>query len=146
MLQWWNPLIYYEPVRIFTTLQFQRYLLTASKDVWGEFGKLVQVVLTDLTSGNVQDRTALRRGFVRHNDHVRSVAPKHSFLDFQPSDGWGPLCAFLGKEVPSGPFPHINEGGKAADGVRILIALQLIKMSAIPIALVAVGWATWSWT
>ena len=99
----------------------------------------------ECTSGKVQDRAALRRGFIMHNEHVRKTAPKHNFLDFQPSDGWAPLCAFLGKEVPSGPFPHINEGTKAANGVRILMALQLVKMCAIPVAFLAVGWMAWSW-
>ena len=96
------------------------------------------------TSGNIQDRAALRRGFITHNEHVRKVVPQHYFLDFHPRDGWGPLCAFLGKEVPSGPFPYVNEGNKAADGVRMLIALQLVKMFALPVALVAIGWVAWS--
>ena len=97
------------------------------------------------TSGNVQDRAALRRGFIMHNEHVRTKVPRDKLLDFQPSDGWGPLCAFLGKEVPSGPFPHVNEGGQAADAVRFLVALKLVQMSAIPVAFVAVCWMAWSW-
>lgn len=120
-------------------------ILTVMQDTWGEFGKLTQTLLNEWTSGKVQDRAALRRGFIMHNEHVRKTAPKDNFLDFQPSNGWAPLCAFLGKEVPSGPFPYINEGSKAANGVRILIALQLVKMCAIPVALLAVGWMAWSW-
>ncbi|KAM0799998.1 P-loop containing nucleoside triphosphate hydrolase protein [Usnea florida] len=127
MLQWWNPLVYYDP------------------DFWGEFGKLVQIILTELTSGDVPNRAALRRGYIMHNEHIRRTVPKDKFLDFQPADGWAPLCAFLGKEVPSGPFPHVNEGGKAADGVKVLIALNLIQMSAVPVAFVAVGLVAWSW-
>ena len=144
MLQWWNPLIYYEPVRAFPLLRFPM-ILTVWQDTWGEFGKLTETLLMEWTSGKVQDRAALRRGFIMHNEHVRETAPKHNFLDFQPSDGWGPLCAFLGKEVPSGPFPRINEGSKAANGVRILIALQLVKMCVIPVAVLAMGWMAWNW-
>ncbi len=99
----------------------------------------------ELTSGDVQNRAALRRGYIMHNEHVRRTVPKDKLLDFQPADGWAPLCAFLGKQVPSGPFPHVNEGGKAADGVKVLIALKLIQMSAIPVAFVAFALVAWNW-
>ena len=103
------------------------------------------MILTELTSGNVQDRAALRRGFLAHNEHVRKTVPKEKLLDFNPGDGWRPLCEFLGKDVPNGPFPRLNEGGKAADAVRLFIVLKLVQMSALPVVFVAVGWAAWNW-
>ena len=38
-------------------------------------------------------------------------APKDRLLDFKLKDGWGPLCAFLGKDIPDAPFPRVNETG-----------------------------------
>ena len=29
-------------------------------------------------------------------------------LEWHPGDGWGPLCAALGVEIPDEPFPHVN--------------------------------------
>ena len=144
MLQWWNPLVYYDPVRVFHLDSFEG-CLHRGKDFWGEFGKLVQIILMELTSGDVPNRAALRRGYIMHNEHVRRTVPKNKLLDFQPADGWAPLCAFLGKQVPSGPFPHVNEGGKAADGVKFLIILKLIQMSAVPVVFVAISLVAWSW-
>ena len=29
-------------------------------------------------------------------------------IDYQPGDGWEPICSRLGLAVPSDPFPHLN--------------------------------------
>jgi hypothetical protein len=43
-----------------------------------------------------------------HNDEVcRSIAPER-LLVYDVRDGWGPLCGFLGVDVPSTPFPRTN--------------------------------------
>jgi hypothetical protein len=47
--------------------------------------------------------------FRKHSERVRAVAPKDRFLEFHPKDGWGPLREFLGKEVPEGDFPRLND-------------------------------------
>lgn len=53
----------------------------------------------------------------------------------------------LAKEVPvpTGQFPHVDEGGKAADAVRNLIALESVQMSAASGAFVAVFWEAGDW-
>nr|XP_002121159.1 uncharacterized protein LOC100180649 isoform X1 [Ciona intestinalis] len=50
-----------------------------------------------------------------HNSHVRLAAPKGQIIYFQHSDGWEPLCKFLGVPVPSVPYPHRNKGGEIID-------------------------------
>ncbi len=50
------------------------------------------------------------RVFNAHNEAVRAAVPPERLLVFEVKDGWGPLCAFLGRDVPEGPFPHLNEG------------------------------------
>lgn len=44
----------------------------------------------------------------RNNEKVRETIPSERLLVFTPSDGWAPLCAFLGKDVPQGDFPRSN--------------------------------------
>lgn len=39
---------------------------------------------------------------------VRGMVPPERLLEWSVEDGWEPLCAFLGKEVPAEPFPHVN--------------------------------------
>ena len=48
---------------------------------------------------------------MKHNLYVQSIVPKENLLVWQVSDGWEPLCKFLGKEVPEGPIPHDNKTG-----------------------------------
>ena len=45
----------------------------------------------------------------RHNSAVRAAIPASRLLEFEVSDGWEPLCAFLGVPVPDEPFPRTNE-------------------------------------
>ncbi|KAF2759867.1 hypothetical protein EJ05DRAFT_312327 [Pseudovirgaria hyperparasitica] len=47
----------------------------------------------------------------RHSELVRRVARKHGkeVLEWEPADGYEPICKFLGKDVPAEPFPRTNE-------------------------------------
>lgn len=49
------------------------------------------------------------RVYEEHNARVRALVPREGLLEFQPKDGWGPLCAFLGKGVPEEGFPRVSE-------------------------------------
>ena len=53
----------------------------------------------------------IRSCYVKHNLYVQSIVPKENLLVWQVSDGWEPLCKFLGKEVPEVPIPHDNKTG-----------------------------------
>ena len=35
--------------------------------------------------------------------------PPGRLLEFDVAEGWGPLCAFFGVEVPGEPFPNLND-------------------------------------
>jgi Sulfotransferase domain len=61
------------------------------------------------TFGGVLDdeQTALA-AYRRRTDEVRTALPTDRLLVFDVAQGWGPLCAFLGIDVPDEPFPHHN--------------------------------------
>lgn len=50
-----------------------------------------------------------RAAFEAHYALVRRLVPPDRLLEFDVGQGWGPLCAFLGKDVPDLPFPHVND-------------------------------------
>ncbi|KAH7125811.1 P-loop containing nucleoside triphosphate hydrolase protein [Dactylonectria macrodidyma] len=54
----------------------------------------------------------LKPAYARHNKYVRGAVPSEQLLEFKLSDGWEPLCRFLGKEVPNVPFPHVNDSAE----------------------------------
>lgn len=55
------------------------------------------------------DRDGLIKAFNAHNAAVKNTIPARQLLVYQVKDGWAPLCEFLGKPVPSEPFPRTND-------------------------------------
>lgn len=70
----------------------------------------------------IDTREAAIRGFVRHNDRVRTGVDPERLLEWTASDGWEPICASLGVPVPDEPFPHVNstEEWRARENLRDL--------------------------
>jgi hypothetical protein len=58
--------------------------------------------------GDMHDRAFMTDFFRRHTEAVTAGVPKDRLLVFQVSDGWAPLCEFLGVPVPDAPFPREN--------------------------------------
>jgi hypothetical protein len=56
------------------------------------------------------------RVFEEHSAAVRRAVPAAQLLEYHVQEKWAPLCAFLGREEPSEPFPHSNEGLATLDG------------------------------
>jgi hypothetical protein len=54
------------------------------------------------------DATAAQAAYDLHNETVRATVPKDRLLEWQPGDGWEPICTALGVPVPDEPFPHAN--------------------------------------
>jgi len=53
-----------------------------------------------------------KEAFRKHNDNVRKLAKERGreVLEYQVKEGWGPLCKFLGKDVPEGKdFPRSDD-------------------------------------
>jgi hypothetical protein len=59
---------------------------------------------TELT----HDEDAAKAAYDRHNAEVRATLGPDRLIDWQPGDGWGPICDRLGLPVPDAPFPHVN--------------------------------------
>jgi hypothetical protein len=55
------------------------------------------------------DRDAAIAAYERHNADVRARVPADRLVEWQPGDGWGPICQALGVTVPDQPFPHLNK-------------------------------------
>jgi Sulfotransferase domain len=85
-----------------------------------EMQRLAELLMTTTFAGRVADREHVVRQFEEHNERVRQGVPASRLLVYQVSQGWGPLCDFLGVEPPGEPFPHLNEGAHFPALVRDL--------------------------
>jgi hypothetical protein len=72
-----------------------------------EWSHMVDGMLAAFTP-DVRDATASKAAYERHNAHVRATAPADRLVDWQPGEGWEPICAALKLPVPDAPFPHVN--------------------------------------
>ena len=73
------------------------------------FTDMVFEIIWDGTfGGRIEDRDHAIRVYREHNRRVRETVPAERLLVYRPGDGWEPLCAFLGCEVPAEPYPRVN--------------------------------------
>lgn len=90
-----------------------------------------------------------RRDYERHNARVRALVPAERLLEYHVSDGWEPLCAFLGRAAPGEVLaegtPHLNSSEAFTGDHRnfnvILLMLQakrVLDLSAYAALLVTV--------
>jgi hypothetical protein len=56
----------------------------------------------------IHDRDFMVDYFKRHNAEVVATVPKDRLLVFEATQGWAPLCEFLGVPVPDTPYPRVN--------------------------------------
>lgn len=77
---------------------------------------------------------------------MRSVVPKDQLLEMDLSEGWAPLCQFLGVPVPDEPFPRANDA-KAADdyAVKVLLKVGGVWLAIFTAAGVALYSGFWLW-
>ena len=74
--------------------------------LWGEKG--------------TEDKENMREKYNALHDEVRRIVPKDKLLEYRLGDGWGPLCKFLGKEVPKESFPFVNESTEFGERIQII--------------------------
>ena len=72
------------------------------------FGHMLRALLARTFDGDFTDPRVAMAGYDAHNAHVRATAPPGRLVEYQPGDGWEPLCQALGVAVPDEPFPHTN--------------------------------------
>ena len=68
---------------------------------------LFRVIFGDLFT-DAADPEDVMAGYQRWLGEVRAEIPPERLIEWQPGDGWQPICRALGVPVPDLPFPHEN--------------------------------------
>jgi hypothetical protein len=79
--------------------RWKRYLELVDRMFWGPLGTFA--------AGNEPQQ--LIDQMLEHNAEVQRVVPADRLLVWEVTDGWEPLCEFLGLDVPDEPLPHAND-------------------------------------
>ncbi|KAL1887815.1 hypothetical protein Sste5346_009990 [Sporothrix stenoceras] len=80
--------------------------------------------------------------YEEHYDKVRKMVPPERLLEFRVSQGWEPLCRFLGDAVPPAdqPFPNVNESATFVSRSRRRNRMQMLN---VLLRWLLVGAAVW---
>jgi len=70
--------------------------------------EMIYALIAQRFTPDWRDRDGAIAAYEAHNESVRAEVPPDRLVEWRPGDGWGPLCAALGLEQPSEPFPHLN--------------------------------------
>jgi hypothetical protein len=91
-------------------------------------------------------RDNARKVYREHVEMVRRVTPKERLLVYRLGEGWGPLCEFLGKEVPRVEFPSVNDTDAMNEKIR-LVAWRGVRNGVVrvgrllgPVFVLVVAW------
>ncbi|MEM7407655.1 MAG: sulfotransferase family protein [Pseudomonadota bacterium] len=67
-----------------------------------------ELILERTFDDRYTDEDHVRSVFRQHNAAVIDAVAPERLLVYQSGDGWEPLCAFLGVDVPDAPYPKTN--------------------------------------
>lgn len=77
---------------------------------WAEYIRLMKEMWQRMEmAGNETSEEEMVTGMDRYHQEVRERVPSDRLLVWSVTDGWEPICEFLGVPVPDGPFPHLND-------------------------------------
>ena len=123
---------YYPDAKVILTVRdpeqwFQSTQNTIFSPHWMEFvpsseaGAYMKATIYDFFDNRMHDRDHLIHRFGEHIDEVKAAIPADHLLVFEVAQGWEPLCNFLGMEIPSGEFPHVNDTKALQEMINAII-------------------------
>lgn len=83
-------------------------IFPATLRVDNEWRGMIDAMFASRFTSRIDDKDASIAAYEAHNRKVRELAPAARLVEWQPGDGWQPLCQALKVPVPDLPFPHVN--------------------------------------
>ncbi|HEY9488585.1 MAG TPA: sulfotransferase [Chryseosolibacter sp.] len=72
------------------------------------------------------DKAFAEKIFNKHIEDVKSYVPAEKLLVYNVTEGWEPLCKFLGVPVRDEPFPHLNKKEQFKGMLAQLVKGQIV--------------------
>lgn len=110
------------------------------------FGIAMRRLITDRQfGGDLVTRDNVVRVFEAHNAAVQAYVPAHQLLVYDVSQGWEPLCEFLGVPVPDAPFPRVNDAESMRKRQQERLQKSIVRTAAALGGLMVAGALVWRW-
>lgn len=105
--------------------RWRSYLALVERMFWGPEGTFAK--------GNAEPEQLIEQ-MIAHTERVKRDVPADRLLVWEVTEGWEPLCEFLGVDVPATPMPHANDRGTFLERVinGAMDAIQAHLASEVP--------------
>lgn len=91
-----------------TILEATRATIADDNEIGRAHQAMAVAMLEQRFTADWNDERAATTAYDSHNAAVRAEIPAGRLFEYQPGDGWAPLCAALDLPEPDAPFPHTN--------------------------------------
>ena len=111
-----------------------------------KFGDMSRKLVWGRTlAGVMDDRDKAVARYKAYVEEVKAAVPPEKLLVYNVTEGWGPLCRFVGVAEPDEPFPNLNDRETIKKIIRDIIKGSYIMLGLTVAAVVAVIAALWWW-
>jgi hypothetical protein len=110
---WWKSVYY-------TIFEATARPVPEGDEMGTAFRAMTHAMLRERFTPHWLDERAAIAAYEAHNAEVRATVPADRLVEWQPGDGWEPLCSALGVPVPAEPFPHLN----STEEFRMMVGLD----------------------
>eukprot|EP00927_Polykrikos_kofoidii_P077974 TRINITY_DN74855_c0_g1_i1.p1 TRINITY_DN74855_c0_g1~~TRINITY_DN74855_c0_g1_i1.p1 ORF type:complete len:264 (-),score=47.37 TRINITY_DN74855_c0_g1_i1:46-837(-) len=115
-------------VPIVSVLVFRKNIVYSFRDVMNFVRSVERLTFGERSARDRDNAVEIVEAW---NERVKKVVPKDKLLVYDVSQGWEPLCRFLGKPVPDEPFPKEDMHG--SDALKSLV----LKVRAVVVCIYA---------
>jgi len=116
---------------------WQFRLLARLLPVSRKMARMTPMIWDRFHRGTMKSQEAAIDRYEEHIREVKETVPAERLLLFKVSDGWQPLCDFLGEPLPDEPFPRSNDRAQMKKRLRRL-SWMAYALVGLPLALLAV--------
>ena len=77
-----------------------------------------EMIVERTFEGRLDDDNYLISIFKNNIQDIQATIPAERLLNFDAAEGWGPLCRYLGVDIPDAPFPFTNTTAEFIENVK----------------------------
>lgn len=128
----------------FTETLWQFRVLKAVVPMMRKFGYMTHHLMWGRSlKGTMNDKEKALARYAELIEEVKATVPAGQLLIYSVDQGWGPLCEFLGVEVPDTEFPNVNDRAEIkktiADftkGAYVILAIGVLLAVALVVGII----------